>query len=124
MSFIKTQDENPNFLLEVEKKYDQFAKAIACQKEMYNLAKKKKAPKNFILEEVIDLAFKIGVAAYDFAGFQKNFDKIEYFRHECVKLSKVGHQIAKMCFGQQNALTKEWKERNQEFENWCKTFSK
>ena len=109
--------------------YDKLVKAIAYQKEMYNLAKKKIAPKLFILRHIIEKAFMQGVTGYEFASldfscFQKNYDKMEYFKSECEKLSMVGYQIAKMCYGREGKMTKEWKERNQDFENWCKTFLK
>ena len=50
---------------------------------------------------------------------QKNYDKREYFKEECEKFSKIGLQIVKMCLGQENVLTKEWKVKNEDFENWC-----
>ena len=52
----------------IENKYDQLVKAIALQKEMYNLAKKKKAPKLFILRHIIELAFMKGVTGHGFAS--------------------------------------------------------
>ena len=109
--------------------YDKLVKAIACQKEMYNLAKKKKAPKLFILQHIIDKAVIIGAAGYGYSSIDfnfcgENYDKMEYFKSECEKLSMVGYQIAKMCYGREGKMAKEWKERNQDFENWCKTFLK
>ena len=119
MSLTKTWDDE-NYTVP----YDQLVKAIACQKEMYNLAKKKKAPKLFILQHIIDKAVIIGAAGYGYSSIDfnycgENYDKMEYFKSECVKLSKVGYQIAKMCYGQEGKKTKEWKWKNQEFENWC-----
>merc|ERR1712001_815321 len=101
--------------------YDKLVKAIACQKEMYNLAKKKKTPKLFILRHIIDKAVIIGGTGYGYSSIDfnycgENYDKMEYFKSECVKLSKVGYQIAKMCYGQEGKKTKEWKWKNQEFE--------
>ena len=119
MSLTKTWDDE-NYTVP----YDQLVKAIACQKEMYNLAKKKKAPKLFILQHIIDKAVIIGAAGYGYSSIDfnycgENYDKMEYFKSECVKLSKVGYQIAKVCYGQEGKKTKEWKWKNQEFENWC-----
>ena len=119
MSLTKTWDDE-NYTVP----YDQLVKAIACQKEMYNLAKKKKAPKLFILQHIIDKAVIIGGTGYGYSSIDfnycgENYDKMEYFKSECVKLSKVGYQIAKMCYGQEGKKTKEWKWKNQEFENWC-----
>ena len=43
---------------------------------------------------------------------------MEYFKQECDKLSKAAHQMSKMCYGKEHDMFKEWKERNQDFENW------
>lgn len=51
------------------------------------------------------------------SGFQ---EKMSYFKEECGKLSRIGIQIAKMCTGIDSDITKEWKERNEDFEIWCK----
>ena len=99
--------------------YDLFEKAISGQKQMYNLAKKKKAQKLFI-QEILWNAFTYGFSGYELAISQKNCDKMEYFKRECEKLSEVGYKIAKMCLGQECPLTKEWKERNQDFKEWYK----
>ena len=50
---------------------------------------------------------------------QKNYGKMENFKEECAKFSKIGLLIAKN-LGQGNYATEEWKERNEDFENWCK----
>ena len=44
---------------------------------------------------------------------------MENFKEECAKFSKIGLLIAKN-LGQGNYATEEWKERNEDFENWCK----
>ena len=44
---------------------------------------------------------------------------MENFKEECAKFSKIGLLIAKN-LGQGNYATDEWKERNEDFENWCK----
>ena len=99
---------------------DQIEKALACQKQMFNLAKNKKAPKSFMLK-IIDRAFFYASCGHDWAiiwSYKKEFvGKMEV---ECEKLSKIGLQIAKMVGGQENFVTKEWKERNQDFKKWYK----
>ena len=98
-------------------------KALVCQKQMFNLAKKKKATKVF-LHEILGKAFDIGYTGYLEAFDQKNHGKMKYFKGECENLSKAGFKIAKMCFGSENAQQyaklKEWKEINQDFDNWVK----
>ena len=125
--------------LSFEQKLDQIQKAISCRKKMYTLAKSKKAPKLTILNEILEKAFLDAVAGYTVAKFlvfvavkkptcvkEKYhedrgglfFGKMEYFKQECDKLSKAGHQISKMCYGKEHDMFKEWKERNHDFENW------
>ena len=43
-----------------ESKFDHFEKIIACRKQMYNLAKNKKAPVLHVLGYILDVAFKDG----------------------------------------------------------------
>ena len=115
-----------NFFRYKNRLYFEFSpleKALACQKQMYNLAKKKKAPKRFI-HDVLGTAFGYGVSGYCAAILQKNHDKMIYFKGECQNLSKVGLQIAKMCLAPENAKIKEWKEINQDFDNWVKKFER
>ena len=83
---------------------------------MYNLAKNKKAPKPFI-NGILMEAFGDGLGGHQLAFAYRDYGKMEYFKRECEKLSKVGYQIAKMYCGQEHPVTKEWKEINQDFEN-------
>ena len=116
-SFSNVTDDPPNprvpssFL----KTFDQIEKALACQKQMFNLAKSKRAPKSFILN-LIDRAFFYASCGYATA-FPWNKEFMAKMEVECEKLSKIGLQIAKMVGGQENSVTKEWKERNQDFQN-------
>ena len=98
-------------------------KTLARQKQMYNLAKKKKAPKSFI-HNILHTALEYAASGLSAAMVQKDLGKLKYFKGECENLSKAGFKIAKMCFGpenaQQYAKLKEWKEINQDFDNWVK----
>ena len=62
--------------------------------------------------------FKYWAGKIRYAHTQKNYGKMEYFKEECEKFSKIGLLIAKMCLGQEHFVTKDWKERNEDFENW------
>ena len=75
-----------------------------------------KKPKNLLqLDNRLSMSFPSG---YGFARQQMNPTKMEYFKRECRKFSKIGHQVAKMCFGEEHISTKEWKERYEEFDKW------
>ena len=88
---------------------------------MYNLAKNRKAPKNFLCK-ILLMTFAAGCYGYYTANENRNeefVEKTEYFKGECGKVSKLGLQIAKMCSGKNSWMTSEWKERNEDFEKWC-----
>ena len=119
-SNVTNDPPNPRVPSSFVKTFDQIEKALTCQKQMYNLAKTKSAPKSFILN-LIDRAFiyaSCGYASAIMLSYKKEF--IGKMEVECEKLSKIGLQIAKMVGGQENSVTKEWKERNQDFQNWYK----
>ena len=50
-----------------------------------------------------------------------DFDKMEFFKKECGKISMVGVQIAKIAYGNDSVTTKWWKEKNEDFEKSLKT---
>ena len=125
--------------LSIEQKLDRIQKAIFCRTKMYTLAKSKKATKITILNQILENAFLDALAGYTVAKVrvflaekkppyveEKShedieglfFGKMEYFKQECDKLSKAAHQMSKMCYGKEHDMFKEWKERNQDFENW------
>ena len=81
------------------------------------MARNKKAPKTFIYG-ILAKAFEYGCLGFLPAVHQKNRGKVEYFKEECRKLSKVGYQIAKLVYGKEESLTKDWKERNEDFDTW------
>ena len=101
---------------------------------MINLAESKKAPKWFIFLEIILDWFQIEVNRYKFAkglvsdmSKQKFVDKMEYFKGkmesfkgECEKLAKITLQIVQTIKGNDSQLTREWKEKYENFENWFK----
>ena len=86
---------------------------------MYNLAKKKKVPKSFI-HDILKTAFQYAGNGLSAAMVQKNHGKMKYFKGECQNLCKVGLQIAKMCGDPEQARLKQWKEINEDFDNWVK----
>ena len=109
-----------------EKKFHQIKKALLCRNQMYNLARNKNATKFFILK-LLGKSFYYASFGYDLA-MTSGSNKTEFagkMEKECRKLSKEGLQIAEMIFGQKDSVTKEWKEKNQDFKNWYrKNFEK
>ena len=114
-------DDLPENRFSFEKKFHQIEKAVVCQNQMYNLARNKKSLKFFSLK-IIGKAFYYASFGYDLAMMNGSHKK-EFagkMEEECEKLSKEGLQIAEMIFGQKDSMTKEWKEKNQDFKNWYK----
>ena len=101
----------------LKKKSDLIEKAISGHKQMYNLAKKKKAEPLFMYEILGEL-FGYATVGYELAIHHKNYDKKELLKQECEKLSEIGYKIANMCFGLEGHQTKTWKEAKQNFEAW------
>ena len=105
----------------VGKRLDKIDKVLACRKQMFNLAKNKKAPKQFI-HTILKEAFGDGFNGHQLAFAYRDYGKMEYFKRECGKLSKLAYQISKMFCGQEHTMTKMWKEINQNMENWARNF--
>ena len=101
-----------------EKSLDFFEKAVSCRKEMYNLAENKKAPKRFIYNKIIVEWFNLEVNRY---WIVKDFPKKRtLFKRECEELAKITFQMVKTLYGNDSKLTREWKEKSENFENWFK----
>ena len=85
---------------------------------MYNLARNKKAPKEFILN-ILDKAVKclhFGIKLAERAEPHNLFiDKMKYFEKEGRMLSKIGLQIAKMCYGNDSVMATIWKARGSKY---------
>ena len=105
-----------------EKCLDVIEKAISCHKQMLILAENKKAPKAFILIKILAPWFKLETIKYEVAKHLVSDDmgKMEYFKGECKKLAKIAFQMVKTIRGNDSKLTREWKERYENFENWSK----
>ena len=114
---LKEETENAYANFCDSENLDQLEKALAGQKQMYNLARNKKAEKPFMIDLLVT-SVNYALIGYIGATLQDNYGKRDYFKEEFVKLSKVGYQISKLAFGKDTPVTKDWKERNEDFDNW------
>ena len=114
---LKEETENAYANFGDSRNLDQLEKALAGQKQMYNLARNKKAEKPFMIDLLVT-SVNYALIGYIGATLQDNYGKRDYFKEEFVKLSKVGYQISKLAFGKDTPVTKDWKERNEDFDNW------
>ena len=90
-------------------------KEVACHKEMYKLAKDKKAPRTFIVNEILDDGFNAAIQGYLSAEKIYNEKLMDEFRKECEIFATAGEQLSKVL---SKTTVNEWKERKHNFENW------
>ena len=104
--------------------FDFIEKAISCLKQMFNLAEQKKAPKHFIYTMILSEWFYLEATRHVFAknlvsvqGLNQYVGKMEYFKGECKKLTKIMVQLAKTITGNDSTMTRDCKEKSKQFEN-------
>ena len=98
--------------------------AISCCIQMYNLAKMKNSHKFFMLRDIIQRGHLVATHSFMVAKRKKDNDSRKYFKEECQKLSKVGYEIAKICFGNDSAGERKWREIHQNFEKFVREYGK
>ena len=85
-----------------------------CFTELYNFARNKKVPKDYILHilegsvQCLYFGIKICKQAEQYNLF---IDEMKYFEEKVRILVKIGLKIAKMCYGNDYILTAEWNNR-------------
>ena len=96
-------------------------KGIEILKEVYDIAKKKKVHRLYIINNIIEARFELAIRAYFFifsmsriAG-EKSDPRVAEFMAECERFAKAGYKISKP-FGIENTKFKEYKEKHLNFE--------
>ena len=92
-------------------------KELVCHKEMYKLAKNKKAPRTFIVNEILDDGFNAAVQGYLSAESALNQKFMEEFQKECEIFATAGEQLSKVL---SKKTVREWNLRKHSFEDWMK----
>ena len=93
-------------------------KEVDYYKEMYKIAKEKKASRIFILKTLLNQAFETAARGYLSA---QNLDKIKEsndFKIDCANFARVGEQLSKVVYG---CTYNGWAERKLDFEKWINT---
>ena len=93
-------------------------KEVDYYKEMYKIAKEKKASRIFILKTLLNQAFETAARGYLSA---QNLDKIKEsndFKMDCANFARVGEQLSKVVYG---STYNGWAERKLDFEKWINT---
>ena len=92
-------------------------KEVICHKEMYKLAKEKKAARIFIVHEILDDGFNASVQGYLSSESSYNQQYVDQFKKECEIFAIAGEQLSKVL---PIKTLQEWKERKNNFDNWMK----
>ena len=67
---------------------------------------------------ILDDGFRTGVQGYVTAKLHSDSANMDYFKGECQNFSKVGLQLTNVISESDSIFTKDWKERNGNFEQW------
>ena len=119
--FRKLQEEAERFKRKLREPGSQMSNPEKCEKiisvckQMYQLAKNKKAPRIFILDN-LKIGFDAGLQGYQLAKYKRDSVKTQYFKEESQKITKVGEQIAKILYGKDHPHPQEWKKMQLLFE--------
>ena len=96
-------------------------KEVTCHKQMYKLAKDKKAPRTFIVNEILDDGFNAAVQGYLLAESVNDRKIMEEFKKECEILALAGEQLSKVL---SKATINEWIARKHHFKDWIQLVKK
>ena len=110
--FNKTEQELEKVLIE----------EVTLYKEMYKLAKEKRASRRFIEHEVLTKGFlRAALSGYLSAKFSRNMKYLDLFKKECDTFVKVGVAVSKS-YGPRHPSHLEWRKRETDLETWIKEF--
>ena len=98
--------------------FETYEKILSCYNEMYNLAKYMDAPREFIFVAILNPGFWAGLYGYIYAEKFHHLERMKYFKKHFGKISKVGEKVAETVIGYDDPYTKQWKEKNQNFDDW------
>ena len=109
----KNENENP-WIFQLEKAREE----VKYFKQMYKLAKDKKASRIFILNSLLNQAFETAALGYLAAkNLNKTKEKNE-FEMDCANFARVGEQLSKVAYGSTN---NGWTQRKNDIDEWIET---
>ena len=109
----KNEIEN-SWIFQLEKAKEE----VKYFKQMYKLAKDKKASRIFILNSLLNQAFETAALGYLAAkNLNKTKEKNE-FEMDCANFARVGEQLSKVAYGSTN---NGWTQRKNSIDEWIET---
>lgn len=93
---------------------------MQCYKEMYELANKNQASILFILSDIIKEGFNAAVQGYLQAKNMRMTVEMKSFHLDCEYFAKIGEQLSKIIFGNDDSLYLDWKDKQINFDGWMK----
>ena len=93
-------------------------KEVDYYKEMYKIAKEKKASRIFILKTLLNQAFETAARGYLSAQALDKIKESNDFKMDCANFARVGEQLSKVVYG---STYNGWAERKLDFEKWINT---
>jgi len=121
--------------------HENLKKEIFCYKEMYKMAKEKKASRQYLLKHICEEGWQTALCGYEtVTGFVKQIKEkakkgkgkrlldeekrqlvtmtkqAEEFQKDCQQFSKIGELLTKQIFGANSASYLQWQERDKMFD--------
>jgi len=93
-------------------------KQIGCLKDLYRMAKEKKASRNFIIQIILEEGIKLSVQGYLKSKSLKLLEECKLFENECRIFVRASLKIGKILYGDASPM---FKELSDDFEDWLKS---
>ena len=117
---IKSCLKKQSVIKDKEERLENIKKEVFCHKQLYKLAKDKKASRMFIVNEILDDGFNAAAQGYITAQCTYKMDYLNAFKKDCELFAVAGEQLSKVLGSSESMIYTEWNRRKNEFDEWIK----
>ena len=117
---IKSCLKKQSVIKDKVERLENIKKEVFCHKQLYKLAKDKKASRMFIVNEILDDGFNAAAQGYITAQCSYKIDYLNAFKKDCELFAVAGEQLSKVLGSTLSMTYVEWNRRKNEFDEWIK----
>ena len=117
---IKSCLKKQSVIKDKVERLENIKKEVFCHKQLYKLAKDKKASRMFIVNEILDDGFNAAAQGYITAQCSYKIDYLNAFKKDCELFAVAGEQLSKVLGSTLSMTYAEWNRRKNEFDEWIK----
>ena len=118
---IKSCLKKQSVIKDKVERLENIKKEVFCHKQLYKLAKDKKASRMFIVNEILDDGFNAAAQGYITAQCSYKIDYLNAFKKDCELFAVAGEQLSKVLGSTLSMTYAEWNRRKNDFDEWIKT---